>query len=84
VWSIRNLSSFNFHFWKNFFKSNLASHQHFVKKEEKRGAAFSEKRGILPEKEEKKRKTVLPRRKLKPTDIIILQILQNSHVINID
>jgi hypothetical protein len=52
----------------------LTSHQHFVRKEEKRGAAFLEKRGFLTEKEEKKRNTVLARRKLKPTYIIILQI----------
>ncbi len=72
------------------FKNNrlynlvLESHQHFVKKQEKRGAAFLEKRGFLTEKEEKKRHTVFARRKLKPTGTIILQIQQSSHVINID
>ncbi len=34
------------------YDAYLASHQHFVKKEEKRGAAFMEKREFLTEKEE--------------------------------
>jgi hypothetical protein len=32
----------------------LASHQHFVKKEEKRGSAFSKKRGFLIKKRRKR------------------------------
>jgi len=33
---------------------NLASHQHFTKKEEKRGSAFLEKRGFLIKKRRKR------------------------------
>jgi hypothetical protein len=33
---------------------DLASHQHFVKKEEKRGLAFLEKRGFLIKKRRKR------------------------------
>jgi len=64
--------------------NDLASHQHFVKKEEKIGTAFLEKRGFLTEKEKKDRYTVFVRRKLMPTGTIILQIRQNSHVIDTD
>ena len=38
---------------------------------------------FLIEKEDKKRRTIFARKKLKLTSTIILQVQQNSHIINI-